>query len=520
MDSLSPSRRPLLAAVSVALLAVAASATSLGNGFALDDVAIVLENPRVQSLDGIGKTFVEAYWPARLGPTLYRPLTLLGFGLEWAVGHGSPWVFHAVNVVLYAAVSVGVLGLAATMLPPGAAWIAAALFAVHPVHTEAVAGVVGQSEISVALVLVLGTWAYIRWRRAGPIGWARGAGLVLLYLAACLLKEHALVFPGLLLVAELTVLRGTAAHRGRLGFLYVALAVAGAVFWMARAKVIGPGAGDLPAIQITHATYGQRLLTMLGVVPEWVRLLVWPAHLQADYNPREIVTATRFGLAQSVGLALVLLGGAAGFVALRRNAAAAFGLGWLAVTLFPVSNLAIKTGVVLAERTLFLPSVGAMIAVGCAVPWLLREGRPALPPGRAAPDVRLVGALVLLVLGLGIWRSAIRNPVWKDSMTLFAQTVRDAPLSYRAHAMYGSGLFYHGRAGEGEREFRRAIELYPDDGIMLAEFADHYQKAGLCYPAIPLYERAATLITGWRHVEDQLARCRAAVATAPEAATP
>ena len=101
----------LLLALSIAALALLASATGLGNGFAYDDRFIILENKRAHSLSAPWRLFGETYWPNIRGAALYRPLTILLYAAEWVAGGGSPLVYHVVNVGLYAVVAVLVLWL-------------------------------------------------------------------------------------------------------------------------------------------------------------------------------------------------------------------------------------------------------------------------------------------------------------------------------------------------------------------------------------------------------------------------
>ncbi|MDQ3998425.1 MAG: hypothetical protein M3303_15560, partial [Gemmatimonadota bacterium] len=191
---------------SVAVLALLASAASFGNGFVFDDGPIVQLNSRVHTLARWWEAFGHAYWPPHWGNTNYRPLTILSFGVQWALGDGSPAVFHAVSVVLYVATSLAVLALARLVLPASAAWVVAALFAVHPVHVEAVANVVGQSELLVALSSVLATTIYVPMRSSGRRVEPRAvAAIGALYAVACFSKETGFLLPGLLLAAEGTV---------------------------------------------------------------------------------------------------------------------------------------------------------------------------------------------------------------------------------------------------------------------------------------------------------------------------
>ena len=83
------------------VLALAASASSLGNGFAYDDTWIISSNTRIHSLAEWWRFFGQSYWPPTYQQALYRPLTILAFAVEWAIGGGRPWPFHLANVLLY-----------------------------------------------------------------------------------------------------------------------------------------------------------------------------------------------------------------------------------------------------------------------------------------------------------------------------------------------------------------------------------------------------------------------------------
>jgi hypothetical protein len=503
------------APASIALLALLASSASIVNGFVFDDRPIVEFNSRVHTLARWWEAFGQAYWPPHWGNTNYRPLTILSFAVQWAIGDGSPIVFHGVSIALYVAACLAVLSLARLVLPAMAAWAVAALFAVHPVHVEAVANVVGQSELLVALSSVLATTAYVRLRTAprvpteagcvavgGPAGLPlpRIAAIGALYGTACFSKETGFLLPALLIAAELTVVttqleaaRRTLLARAReLRTLYAVCAAIGFGYLLVRRSVLG-GFGDLPSIVLARLSNEQRLLTMLGVVPEWVRLLVWPSQLSADYSPPRITLILSPTTAVIPGVIIVL-----GVVVLAiagwrtRRRVTTFGLLWLAVTIFPVSNVILRSGVILAERTLFLPSVGALLAIGAMSAWTgerIATLRRPLPLTVAAP----IAVAVAIVLSLGAVKSATRAGVWRNSDVFFAQIVEDAPLGYRAHHLHGVWLFDTGRRAEGERHLRAAIAMFPYDAGPYTDLADRYRQAGLCSPARDLYQKVIEL---------------------------
>jgi hypothetical protein len=478
-------------ALAVALLATLASITGIRNGFAYDDRALIELNPSVHSLHGWWRLFTEPYWP-NFGGEAYRPIASLAYAIQWSVGNGAPWLFHAVSIAMYVAISIGVLALARLMLPEWAAWLSAALFAVHPVHVEAVANVTGQTELLVALTVTWAVVLFVRARRAGPLSrrpWT-AAGVVALFAFGLLSKEHAIVLPVLLLLAEWLLVDDVRGWIPRLVdlrpmLLGMVLVVVG--FMAARTHASSPygvvGFQTYLPFLALRVTTGERLLTMLGVVPEWIRLLFWPARLSSEYSPPGIPILQQV-TAASVVVVLLLAAILAIAIAVRRqHAALAFGILWVFVTHAPTSNVFIPASFLLTERTLFLPSVGAMIALA-AVLLVMRER---FPSRRFA----IGGAAALaLVLALGAIRSATRSPVWRSNDTLFSRAVIDAPTSYRAHYVLGMLRFEQGRMAEGEQEYRRALALFPYDPYLAIGLAGEYQSAGLCQAALPLYELA------------------------------
>ena len=475
--------------MAIAILALLASLTGIRNGFTLDDVHIIFENHRVHALNEAWRLFGQMYWPPEEGASLYRPLTMLAFSAQWAIGHGSPLPFHIANILLYATVSVAVYRFALLLIPARAAFIAAALFAIHPVHTEVVANVVGQAELWAALFSIVAASRYIRARRAGAIRVSDIAILSGLYLAACMFKEHAIVLPVLLIAAEMTVVGNEQRLRDRareLWPLFVTLVLAGCLFVFVRSVVIGRVATGGPNVLLLGAPFTTRLFTMLRVFMEWVRLFVWPATLSADYSSRRINAATSFDASMLPGL-LVIFGAAAIAWSLRRSKpAVTFGLLWAGVTLLMPSNIIVVTGNVLAERTLFLPSVGIVICAGVAAAQLLDA---MAEQGRVW---RLATATVLaLLLAAGIARSSTRNLVWHDNERLIRQTVLDVPTSYRAHWMLAEYLTDVGETRQGLDEMMLAVVLgRRNDPGLLSFAADRFRMANQCSRAMGMYRRA------------------------------
>jgi hypothetical protein len=361
------------------------------------------------------------------------------------------------------------------------------------VHVEATGNVVGQSELSAGLVLLLATAIYIRARRAGPLSLATVAWLGALYAFGAELKEHAMILPAVLVAAEMTVLRGEGEWKSRaraLLPLYATFAVIGIAVIAVRLRVIGAIGGDIPHPALDGLGFAGRGFVMLGVLPDLARLLVWPARLYADYSPDQILV---FGVPNSTQLngALIAVAAMALFViAWRRSGVATFGFlvafgAWL-----PTANLLFPSGILLSERTLYIPTAGVLLALGACVTWF--DARAATTAhARAA-----AGALLGVVLVLGIARSVDRQRAWSSRDEAFRVMHRDEPLSFRAHHAWGSLLIEKGDLRGGEREWRMAMRIFPNYHMVYQDLAHVYREHHICPAAIPLYERAIQLSGG------------------------
>jgi tetratricopeptide (TPR) repeat protein len=498
----------LVQAMALGLLAVIVAAPGLGNGYAFDDLPIVRDNPRVHSIAGPWSYLTESYWHWSHCCAAYRPLSIWLFSLEWATGGGAPWVFHTVNVALFAAIVVGVFQLARHMMGTRAAWVAAGLFAVHPVHVEAVANVVGQEELVLAGLTVSAVLAYVVARRRGMPTPGVRLGLAGLVTIAPLAKEQGFVLPLLLLAAELTLVRDPDSWGRRFralaptyALMFLGLVLAGA----ARTTVLGGLGAGVIAPSIEQLGFGGRLLVGLQSVPSWTRLLVWPSHLQANYSPPAYGLERGLGLRELGGVAL--LGGLA--LALlftwRRQPPIAFGLLWSVLTLSPVSNVAFPTGLIIAERTLFLPSVGVILALAAFADafW-----PPVTTLPRLLQSAAMVGVVPVLVAG-GLY-TAERQRVWKSNDVLFPQTVRDAPDSYAAHWVYANWLDEGGATTMALQIYREAVTLYQGDPKLYEDYGQVLRRTGSCREAAGQFVRALVLDPARTVARARLFECRMA----------
>jgi hypothetical protein len=474
-------RRAWVAPTLVALLALAACMTSLGHDFTFDDRYIILFNDRVHTLHHWWRLFADTYWQKEVGGDGYRPLVTTLFAVQWVLGGGAPWVFHLGNVLLSVAAALAVYWCARAMLPIMPATAAAALFAVHPVHVEVTGNVVGQSELLVAIFLCLAVGLYIRARNRGAPRPRELAALLGLYVLGLMAKEHAIVLPPLLAAAEFTVVRDTRWRWTKPMRVFTLLLVAVSVaFLLVLSKVHRDIAGFIPypAFHVLHMTAFDRAVTMLTIMPRIARLLVFPTHLSGDYSPPNVPMAHALDPLQIPGLFICLGVVALAFALRRRAPVASLGLFWVVIAFAPVSNLLVPAGFIIAERTLFFPSVGVVLVAGAVVAAVSER------------DIRLERRVVALATGLlltlGLARSVDRQRVWKNNQVFLDQLVKDSPDGYRAHFLRARSMGELGRYGEMQREYHEAIRLFPYDAAMVTQIAADYHASGYCKPVISM----------------------------------
>ena len=477
----------------VVVAALAASIVGLGNGFALDDLPIVVENARVHTLENFSGFFSSTYWSTPgIQKAAWRPLTLVAFALQYAAGSGAAMVFHATSIALYAAVSAAVLVLLRALISPAAALCGALLVAVHPVHVDAVANVVGQAELWVALFLLCALALYAHERRRGTLRLTVLVSIAFCYALSLGFKEHALILPALLLALEVIVLRPQygAPTNGWMPVraMHYALFTLAVLWFVLQMSIVGGVSAGMPHAALVGRTLGERAWIMLGLVPEFVRLFLWPARLYADYAPQLITLRPTPQLAHLVGAAWLAAWLALTIVSWRRWPVIAFGLVCLPIALALVANIAMPTGILLAERTLFLPSLGIVIVLASVAALLIERVTKTPQP---VQRVAAVGFAALLVVAAS--HSAERTFDWKDNFTLVKALVTDAPYSARAQFWLGDDLIRNGELADGEVALRRAMALWPEYAAVPLALGITYQSVGGCGPAMQLYERVFTL---------------------------
>lgn len=457
--------RAFLLVVAVALVV---HAPSLFNMFAYDDVALIMRDPRVHSLANLPGILTTSYWNDD-SQALYRPLVTTSFALDWAIASNHPGWYHFVNILWNAAACGLAFLLLSVFFPIGPAVAGAVVFAVHPVHVEAVANVVGRAELMAA---TFGFGALLVWIRSRN---QRDVILhaPLLFVLALLSKESAIMLAPLFVLTdfatgrlEWSAFRSWIAGR-RVALLMVTLV---AVSYLGlRSLILDTLAPATLDAAIEVAPHGlPRIMTALQVWPVWLRLLLFPRTLLADYGPRIIMPATTVTPMVAAGLiilAVLLIGGTAALATDRRRTALA--LLWVPVAALPVSNLLFPIGVIVAERTLYLPSFALAVGVAGLLMWARGRGvsRFVLP---AVPVVAVLFAV----------RTVVRIPEWRNTDTIFDALMRDRPDAFRAHWHIARSEAAARRPAAALAAYGRTLEIWPWRARLLKEASSYAVVAG------------------------------------------
>jgi len=462
----TPHRLRLSGALLLFAACLLSYANALPGDFTYDDKAIVRDNPRIRAPGTLDEIFTTQYFGGERGTgTAYRPVLLLSYAMQWWIHGGEPVAFHVVNVLLHGVATILFARLLLTLgIARPAALASALLFAVHPVHVEAVTSIVGRGETQAAALtlgyLLLGLrFAERRGRR-----WLSLPAALLLYGLAALTKESAAVAPALLLLClawgapggglwprlREALRRGLPLYAGSAAIL---LGVLRARSWVLGGPLKAASSGifelENPLAKLPPLDRAANACILFFVS---LGRLAFPLRLSSDESawatrplgPRDVL----FWLAPLLLAALL----AAALRGLRLRAPAAAGFLFLAVAALPASNLLFPTGTIFAERLAYLPSAGFCLIAGS---WIL--GGSENGEGARRARLLLLAAVVVLLAA----RTVVRNAVWASDETLFTNMVRVSPGSAKAHYDFAYMSATAGRKRAALESYTRATQIYP-----------------------------------------------------------
>jgi hypothetical protein len=435
--------------------------------FVQDDRAIIALNPNVHSLGAALTGFDDPYWPRPSRAGLYRPLATVTFAVDWAISGARPWWFHLTSALWHGLACVLVAVILSRWLPAVGAVAAGLVFAAHPVHVEAVASLVARAEIMAAVGILTAVWCA---RRA----WFAGA--VVAAAMAMFSKEHGVIV-GVVILADDWLNAGSRPRYPKPFYWTLAALTVGylVVWWL----VGRAGFVDMAPLFKEMGT-GGRLANAFPAILRAATLLIWPVDLSADYGPQVLPVRTGLSLAALGGFVVVTgVIGLAVWSWRRRHAGLAFAAIVSMIAYLPTSNLLFASGIVLAERNLYLPVFLVATAVGTGAAWVASR--------RGVERASVLVGLVVIALAL---RTELRLPAWESNRRFLLTTLAEHPEAYRAHVWAAAVLSGIGDTVGARREYARAESLFARDPHLDGAHAYYLMTLGDTAAAAPRIERA------------------------------
>jgi len=513
-------------AIIILLISFAVYSNTLYNNFVFDDIPNVLENHWIKDIRNVKEIFSThlAGFNNGYSTSYYRPVIQLIYMFNYHIFGIAPWGFHFINILLHAAVSVVVFLIASRIFYAqqrirslfSIPFLVALLFATHPIHTEAVSWVSGVMDLSFTFFYLLSLYCYICSYDERPFRGALFLSVVLFFISS-LCKEPALTLP-LLLVAYDGFFRKKEAYATVHIKRYVPYIFVSAVYLLMRISALK---GIAPSKSFQELSTFQYVINVFPLFVNYLKKLVLPLELSAvhPFSPVSSILEPNCLLSILVTIGIGILA-----YWMRKRKTVLFGLSLIVIPLLPALYIPGISGEgAFAERYLYLPSVGFVLVLGYLYGCVLER------TGTRAALLAIVPIGLIVIYSIG---TVERNKVWKDSYSLWSDTLKKSPRSAVAHEYYGYALYSQGRLDEAIEQYRIALSLNPQRVDSHINLGVAYALKGWTDQAIAQYKSGLTLRPGdaeghmnlglaflaKEQIEDAVGECSMALGSNPNSA--
>ena len=486
----------------LAILSIVVYANTWQNDFVLDDSMVFAKNTIVtQGFKGIPELLQTPRLKGfgYLKNENYRPLSLVMFAVECQLFGDKPTAGHIFNTIFFAGCVI-LLFLFLDKLfdrkKTGVAFVASALFAVHPIHTEVVANIKSLDEIFCFFFAFAGLNVFLAYMRDGKI-WQLLVGTLLIFLSY-LSKETVVTF---LFIIPLVFFFYQNDNRKRAIFMTAGSLLVTGIYLVIRGVILNAYGASTTAVEfidnalVKAPNLAMRIATAIEGLGIYIKLLFVPYPLNCDYGYNTIpyVGFGNIWVLLSLGVYLFLLvAGVYRFIKFRKDPWA-FGMLYFLATMALFTNVFFLMGAQLGERFTFFASAGFCLLLALAIEkWVVRSEItfPAF-----FKNVRLMGLLVPVCLIFSVLTMA-RNADWKTNTALYKADAEKSPNDCRLSYYLGNELVENEYAAEKDTAkqrqilqesigyLRRAIEIFPD-------YTDAHTEAGNAYFHALNYDSAA-----------------------------
>lgn len=439
--------------ISLILVSVIVYLNTLTHGFVYDD-SYFSNRHDLYTLSAIPKAFTESYLPNNRTAGFYRPLAIASFAATFTAFGSSSVPFHLTNILLHslATVLVFLLGRKLTH-STSVAWIAALLFAVHPIHVDAVANIKSRDEIFYAIFFMISLLTFLKSADSKKLFPVYVGISSVSYLLGLFSKEMAVTIP----LVCLTFLIWKRMSLARVVPFILGWGISTGIYawlrYIALGKYfIGGYVTMFPGFEYYISSPATRLLTGFHIYFLYLKTLIFPLYLSATYSYAHLQPITSpstsgswvLGLIALVITILMLIAA----IKFRSKLLISLLFSWI-IFYLPASQILIVGGDVMAERWMYTPSIVFLLIITIGVQRFIHNKK------------MLIGIVSIIAILL-IIRTWTRNPVWASNLAIYSSMVTTAPKSVHAQTALAQEYFYQGNMEQAIRHAEIAHQIYPE----------------------------------------------------------
>lgn len=469
----------------IALFAFILYASSIDHNYTLDDHPVIDENNiTTTGIAGIPTIFKTDYWYGsghdELRGAIYRPTSLTIYAIVWQFSPNNPHVYHFINVLLYA-ITCLILFLVLCKLFKNQnllfPFVCSLLYTAHPIHTEVVNSIKSLDEILCFLFGLISIWFFLRYISTKYIA-SLIAAAISFYLAL-ISKENGIT---LLVLIPLIIYFFIDSSIKKIGTIFLVLSAVSVIWLIVRMlifKDLPPDSGVVNNVlnNTLNAApdISSKYATIFYILLRYVILLFFPHPLSSDYNFSQIKIQTftdpaaLFALIFYAGLLIYSI------YNFRKKSIIAFGILFFLIAITPISNVFFMSGSTMAERFMYIPSLGFCI---CLTYFLIKLTKTESINNRFKNLREFISfnpALFFFAFGIIVLyslKTSSRNRDWENALTLFSQDVKTSENSATANRIFANALIKlvnesPNKAGQtdtfniAKQHLLKAIEIYP-----------------------------------------------------------
>ncbi|MBI5049030.1 MAG: tetratricopeptide repeat protein [Deltaproteobacteria bacterium] len=450
-------KKPAVLSLFVIFSSFAVYINSLSGDFIWDDIEQIVENPVIKDIRNIPSFFTSDLWRLVSNPTIssyyYRPFFLLSLTVDYNLWGLNSIGYHITNLILHAIASFVVYLVGRRLLSNHIpAFIGSMLFAVHPIHVESVAWISGRTDPMAAVFFMLSFYLYMLFKDG------KGIAMLILsimsYLFSLFSKEMAIMLPIVLLAYEALFKPQWKSKYNIIKSLqvighYILVSV---LYLYIRTVALGDTIGT--SFSSSGMSFSSspplRLYTSLGITLDYLRIMILPINLKVLYDVplKESIFDWQviFSLCMLISIFVITI------LTYSKDRKIFFTSIWFFITALPISNIVPLRPTMMAERYMYIPSVGICLLVGCILYSVYQ---------RNIQWSFYLKALLLAVITVFSFITFQRNGWWENDVVCFTKMVEDAPKNAYAHHNLGDAYRRMGNIGQAITEWEEAVRLNP-----------------------------------------------------------